>query len=174
MAIDQWFAGPRKKPKGQREGPPRRVLFVLDPSMFFKRDAKGTVLSEVSESMLRQALSKFDKVVVFPVYGLASAQVLQEAVATYQLEVEVAPLVSGATNATVAEMLKQKLISLGAEIKHHLNPREISHLNIEKFMISDHILIARREDWAKAGLELDKPESFEDVAKKRKNRSFWK
>jgi len=174
MAIDQWFSGPRKKLQGQREGPPRRVLFVLDPSLFFKRDAKGTVLSEASEAMLRQAVTKFDKVVVFPVYGLASAQVLQEAVASYQLDVEVAPLVGGSTNATVAEMLKQKLLSLGAEIKHHTNPREISHLNIEKFLVSDHILIARKDDWAKAGLELDKPESFEDVAKKRKNKSFWK
>ena len=150
------------------------MLFVLDPSLFFKRDAKGTVLSEVSEAMLRQAVAKFDKVVVFPVYGLASTQVLQEAVATYQLDVDMAPLMSGATNSTVAEMLRQRLLSLGAEIKHHINPREISHLNIEKFMLSDHILIVRKDDWAKAGLELDKPESFEDVAKKRKNKSFWK
>jgi len=150
------------------------VLFVLDPALFFKRDAKGTVLEEVSESMLRQAVSKFDRVVVFPVYGLAKAQLLQEAIGSLQLQVEVAPVMGGSTHATVAEALKQKLLSLGAEIRHHQNPREISHLNIEKFLLSDHIIIVRKDDWERVGLELDKPESFEDAAKKRKNRSFWK
>ena len=176
MPIDQWLPGPRKKIRASREGPngsPRKVLLVLNPTLFAVRDGKGEVTDTISESMLRQAVAKYARVIVCPAFGWDSVQRFKEEVARLQLPVEVMDL-AGNGSVKISEALRKMILELGGEIKHISNPREISHLNIEQYSLSSHIIIVRRDDWVKAGLELDKPLTFQDVSKQRAGRSFWK
>lgn len=174
--ADQWLPGPRRHFKvrpGEEgaEGEARRVLVVLDPRLFGKRDHNDIILDEMSEDMLRQASSLYDQVTVFCEECQACRDVKQLAESLVLTNVEVVFAPQDFLEKT--EELRKRILAVGGKIKAVKNPREIAYHNIERFILSGHILFARRDDWKKVGLELDKPKTFKDVQKERKGKSFW-
>jgi len=171
MAEDLWLPGARRQLKKSLD-PNMKVLIVLDARLFCVRDAKGKDTDQISDSMLQQAGGLYQKVVIMPVYGWVLEKPIREAVDRLGLHFEIEDPLQGSVQSRV-ELLKKKIMILGGRIKPHKNPREISHLNIDKYVEGDHILFARRDDWERVGLKLDKPETFEDHSSKRKRKAFW-
>jgi len=176
MADNQWLPGPRKHFKarsgeGNESGEPRRILVVLDPRLFGKRDPKGVILDEMSEDMLCQAADLYDQVLVFCEECQACRDVRQLAEDIQLANVEVVYLPDDFLEKT--EELRRRIVAVGGKIKVVKNPREIAYHNLDKFTMSGHIVFARREDWKRVGLELDKPKTFKDVQRDRSKKSFW-
>lgn len=177
MVRDQWFSGKRRKFKQ----PKKNVGFslcVLEPDFFLRRDPDGhPVTGDFSELNLQQASDRYSSVVVFAAL-LASLDVdkLKSTVAELELDnfrwIDLVDQKESAYTAYTDE-LKRCIIELGGQIKHVQNPREISYLNIDRFVFSGDIIFARRDDHEKVGIELDKPKSFKELHKARKRRSFW-
>lgn len=172
MADDLWLPGARRQLKKSPVDGKLKVLIVLDARLFCVRDAKGKDTDQISDSMLQQAATLFQRVVILPVYGWVLEKPIREAVARLGLAFEVEDPLQGSVQSRV-ELLKKKIMILGGRIKPHKNPREISHLNIDKYTEGDHILFARKDDWERLGLKLDKPETFEDHTRNRKRKAFW-
>lgn len=173
---NQWLPGPRRHFKvrpGEEGGEDksRKVLVVLDPRLFGKRDPHDLILDEMSEDMLRQASSLYDQVIVFCEECQACRDVkrLAEGASLANVEVVFAP----EDFLEKTEELRKRILAVGGKIKAVKNPREIAYHNLERFVLSGHIIFARREDWKKVGLELDKPKTFKDVQGERKKRVFW-
>lgn len=175
--VDQWFPGKRKrfKARGSLDGeggePEGKILICHDPRLFGKRDKDGLILDEMSESMLMQACDLYDQVLVFCVECQACKDVksLAESLGLSKVEVIFQP----EDPLLRTEQMRKRIIQAGGRIKPAKNPREITYFNMERFVVSEHMVFAGREDWQKIGLELDKPQSFEDLHKERKKRSFW-
>lgn len=172
----KWFEGPRKKinrtPSSPRKD--RRVLLVLDSRLFAKRDVKAKPTKELSESMLRQASEIYDHVLVLvTVVHFVRERFSELTRGLPNIEVLYSEDVAGGF-LNMVETTKQKIISYGIEFKHVRNPREINYLNLHKFVKQDqNLVVAATDEWKKAGLDLDKPLSFNDIAQKRKAKSFW-
>jgi hypothetical protein len=176
VMADQWLPGPRRHFKvrdeeGEVGDSHRKILVVLDPRLFGKRDSKGLILDEMSEDMLCQASSLYDQVMVFCEECQACRDVRQLAEDIQLKNVEVTYISANLIEKT--EELRKRIIAVGGKIKVVRNPREITFFSMEKFVLSGYIVFARRDDWKKVGLELDKPKTFQDVQKERKTKTFW-
>jgi hypothetical protein len=171
----KWFDGPRKKVAAT--SPPKqcqKVLVALDQRLFAKRDVKKKPLKELSEPMLLQASQLYDRVLII-------ASVLHFSKEHVRALTEDKPNIDlfymedqGFLSAV--ETTKQKLMSYGFEFKAVKNPREINYLNFHRFVIQregQELIVAKMNDWEIAGIDLDKPLSFEDLAQRRKAKSFW-
>lgn len=176
MTIDRWFdGGPRHIKKS---GSKKRMLVVLDPRLFSERDTKGNPTSEWSLDTLHAAASKWDLVLVLErrsfkkeihEQNLLSNFVTDKSIPNLQV------LVCGESVLTTTEAMKKLVIEVGAKIKHVGNPREITYLNMDKYVLDgENILWIRSWDQTvEAGIEPEKPKSFEDLKEARKVRSYW-
>ena len=171
---NQWFGSRRRKLKAKGNdgwSTSRTVLLILHSEFFKKRDSKGKVQDEISLSVLQQVAVKFSKVLIFIPEIMIKEQVetLCEDNQLENIEVEIA------NSDTVArtDQIKKRIIAFGGRLKWVQNPREISYFNIDQFLLSDHITVARSEDHNKIGIEPEKPDDFDSLSDKRKGRSFW-
>jgi hypothetical protein len=173
MSEGQWLPGPRRhfKAREGKSGTQKRILVALDPRLFGKRDPKGLILDEMSEDMLCQASDLYDQVLVFCEECQACRDVRQLAEDLQLKNVEVNYVSANLIEKT--EELRKRIVAVGGKIKVVKNPREITYYSMEKFVMSDWIVFARRDEWKKVGLELDKPKTFHDVQRERKGKSFW-
>jgi len=74
-----------------------------------------------------------------------------------------------------ADAMKRRIISNGGRIKHVSNPREITALNMSRFVIDEEgsFEFTKTENADEIGIEVEKPQNFEDLNKRRAGKSFW-
>lgn len=175
--ADQWFPGKRKRFRargsldGSGSGVEGKVLICTDPRLFGKRNKEGVILDDMSPGMLAQACDLYDQVWVFCVECEACKDLKSLA---EQLDLPKVEVIFQPDDVLLrTEQMRKRIIQAGGRIKPVKNPREITYFNMERFVVSEFMVFAGREDWEKIGLELDKPQSFEDLHKDRKKRSFW-
>jgi len=179
MTRDQWFDGPRHIKKS---GSKKRMLVVLDPRLFSERDTKGNPTSVHlglwNLDTLRAAASKWDLVLVLERRSfkkeIHEQNLLSNFVADKSLS-NLQVLVCGESVLTTTDAMKKLVLEAGAKIKHVGNPREITYLNMDKYVLDgENILWIRSWDQTvEAGIEPEKPKSFEDLKEARKVRSYW-
>jgi hypothetical protein len=168
--MDQWLPGPRrfKTPTVDL----KKILIVLQPAFFLQRGPKGEMLEEYSVDMLREAAGMFDRVLIIDEMANTKYNQLESLTkSTVEHGLDMFPVILGSLKSI--ERLKERIIELGGRIKFAKNPREITVLNIDKWVEGDHIVFVRLDDHDKIGLTLDKVKSFDDLSSSRKKKSFW-
>lgn len=179
--ADRWFSGPVWKKKGSESKPkpkPKgKTLFVLHFRLFCKQDKHGNILQgEYSEAMLRQAAAKFGSIVIlYHSLHREEIQPLLDLVLTLRKEFPNLEAEEIESTLDATEKMKRRIIGRGGRIKHVRNPREITTWNISRFIIDDEGVFefTHTANAEEIGIEVEKPENFEDLKKKRQGRSFW-
>lgn len=150
-----------------------KSLLVLDPLLFSRRDRRGRVTEEPSPTMLVQASERYRRVVVLPVFGKISLiRKLRDFVEELRIDnIDVRDVKCDLF--TMTELVKEVALELGATIRKVDNPRELSVMSVNRYLEGDSVVAVYREDWRKAGIELDKDKSFADFEKERSSHSIW-
>lgn len=130
--------------------------------------------------MLRAASQKWNQILILEPRSYTKEKSQQQLLSQFLQEVS-AP---GLPNIEVmvcesvlqtTDDLKRRMIEAGAQIKFVRNPREITYLNMDQYLINaDHIVWIRSwNEVEKAEIELEKPKDFNDLQKERGRKSFW-
>jgi hypothetical protein len=122
--------------------------------------------------MLRQAATVWEEVLIL-VYPDSTAKSLKKAVKSLDISnIKVVQYPDGTAEELTA-FAKKMLIAHGARIKSSKNPREVTYLNLQKFLDAPHMTWVGTDDHSKARIDLDKPRSFEDMERARKAKASW-
>jgi hypothetical protein len=162
----------------RREKPVKPVLkriLVADPMLFARRDKNNRINRiglEWSELMLQQASSQWDEILIFCAAEVELYQ-LQDKIKDMNLSNIIITFFPAKSTEAITNMVKDCLIQRGAQIKQTRNPREITYLNLNKYIRSPNIVFAKANDHHLAKIELDKPKSFKELQDERKSRAKW-
>lgn len=172
MAAGSWTGGRRKKKAVRPDYP--KTLVVSDASFFRRRDKHNKLMEEWSESMLRQAAQKWPQVVIFEKmeYNAASLSTFLFVADLKLSNVKIISYPQEELDKTTA-FWKECLTELGAKIKPARNPREVTYLNLDKWINAPHITWAGLNDHKKAKIEIDKPLTFQELQDNRKKKAEW-
>jgi hypothetical protein len=170
------WTGGRRRLKPVKK-PRKKTLVVKDPSFFAKRDKKGNLTSmeepEWSTDMIEQAAEKWEQVLIFIYGGRRATEKLNKVIESLSLSNIINYTHPSENVEHITAFWKECLIKHGAEIKRARNPREITYLNIDKFVTAPHFTWVEGDDHKTAGIVVDKPKSFNDLQKERRKRSQW-
>lgn len=167
------WTGDRKRVKPEK--PVLKRVLVADPYLFARRDKNNRINKlniEWSEQMLREASEKWDEVLVFcaaevELYGL------QDQINEMGISNIIITFYPAKSTESITNMIKDCLIERGAKIRSCKNPREITYLNLYKFVNAPNIVFAKSNDHTLAKISVDKPKSFKDLQHERKSRAEW-
>jgi len=163
-----WTGGRRKL----RKKPKRlKTLVVVDSVFFRKRDKRGHVTDKhgYSDDMLAAVQDQFDLVVVFEPLNTKTpmAKYVEESgskkfsVIKYEThDIE-----------KVTSLWKTTLVGLGATFKRVRNPREITYMNLDRYMLADHITWVGPDDHKKIKIKLDKIKTERALRRTQRKRS---
>jgi hypothetical protein len=160
-----------------------KKTLIASPLLFTKRDKRGVIgdVPEWSETMLRQASKTWEEVLIFvyPGHGgsCMTASVLADSLLKFLEPLSIPNIVvivpAGDDTETLTTFTKRCLVERGAKIKSVKNPREVTYMNLRKFIDAPHMHWAGNEDFKKAKIDLDKAKSFKDLQDERKARASW-
>jgi hypothetical protein len=160
-------------PSKQRPG----VLLVTHPALFCQRDKHGTVLPEWSISMLRLAEQIWEVTLVLEhwrnVTSIRPKVQLRSKLFMLGLHDVEALMLEEFGPLEQVELAKQRIIEYGGKIRSVENPYDISIFNIDFFIDAPHFTCVGMEGHKKAGIRLDKPLNFKEIANKRALKTIW-
>lgn len=169
-----WTGGKRRiKPSKPKH---LKTLIVADPSFFARRDKRGHVTEprQWSEAMFEAATKKFELIVVFEQGGaehsIDSFLKSQEKMNKDHFRLIFYPF--GPVE-DITSHWKTVLLGLGATFKRARNPREITYLNLWRFMEGSHLHWVGADDHKKIRIKLDKAKTFQELQKERRLKAEW-
>ena len=68
---------------------------------------------------------------------------------------------------------KTALVNLGATFKRARNPREVTYLNLHRFVEGSHLQWVGPDDHKKIKIKLDKAKTFQELQEERKLKAEW-
>jgi hypothetical protein len=168
------WTGDRKRIKPEPK--PKKRTLVTTPLLFAKRDRKEDIVTDGpcvvwSLSMLKQASEKWEEVLVF--CDLMYAEDLSNLVKIQEFTNIMILTFEKTCTDSRTQFMKECLIERGAKIITTKNPREVTYLNIKKYINAPHFTWARADDHDKVGIDLDKPKSFKELQSERKTKATW-
>jgi len=160
-----------------------KKTLIASPLLFTKRDKHGAIgdVPEWSEPMLRQVSEAWEEVLIFVYSGLGgscvTASVLADSLLKFLKPLSISNIIVivpvGEDTETLTTYTKRCLVERGAKIKSVKNPREVTYMNLRKFIDAPHMHWAGNEDFKKAKVDLDKAKSFKDLQDERKRSASW-
>lgn len=184
------WTGDRRSNRQKKVERKLKTLVVTDPVFFVKRDKRGLPRKDkphdYSEEMIKAATEQFESIVIFcsaknnpaqvvtflkslnfPV-ALTASQVLPLPVPQFRvISYEQKDLES------ITSFWKETLLELGATFKRVRNPREITYLTLDRYMVADHITWVGPDDHFKIKIELEKDKTFQELQAERRKRAEW-
>lgn len=152
---------------------------IANAELFIRRDKHNEVDRTFgaegvpwSMAMLRQASQAWEEVLIF-ITNKDYVESLPNFLKTLGLPNVTAFVFPSRLTEERTSFMKQCLIERGARIKSVRNPREVTYMNLQKFIDAPHMTWAGANDHSKAKIEVDKPKSFSELQSERKRRSSW-
>jgi hypothetical protein len=182
MSKGSWTGGRRRKKINRPDYP--KTLVVSDASFFLRRTKHNEIppegSQEWSELMVRQAAKKWPQVIIFELASQYPTPTSMEGFSSLEafvdsLDVSNVKVITYEQQELdkVTAFWKECLVELGAKIKPARNPREVTYLNLDKWIDAPHITWAGQNGHKQAKIEIDKPATFEELQKKRKKKAKW-
>jgi hypothetical protein len=169
--VGNWTGG-RRRTKPQKIKHPK-TLIVADPIFFARRDKRGNVTDPVqwSPDMLEAVLAKWELIVVFE--EIHADHPISNFLKLYkEYPIKLIPYEFGKVE-DVTSQWKTALLELGATFKRARNPREITYLNLYRFMEGKHLHWVGADDHRKIKIKLDKAKTFMELQAKRRTKAEW-
>lgn len=146
------------------------VLIVKGPHFFSKRDADDKVLMEPSDATIDAVLQRFKSIILF------SATESSRPIATY-VKKRYAPtiVVEVDTNSIMLSIgrMVEAFHAVGITVHRPHNIREISWLNIEKFVSDKRAVIVSASGHADIGLTPEKEPDMQEMMRRRQRANEW-
>lgn len=146
------------------------VLIVKGPLFFAKLDVNGIATMEPSDATIDAVLQRFKTIIIF------SATVSSRPMADYVKKRHPPTMVVEVdTNSIMLSLgrMVEALHTVGITVNRPSNVREISWLNIEKFVNDKRAVIVSASGHATIGLEPDKEPDMQEMMRRRQRANEW-
>lgn len=144
------------------------ILIVTVPTFFLRRNHQGGVMDEISDKTV-DAVAHFDKILVIcsvTVYDrMLELEKRNSKLRLFRVD-------RNAISSSMQSLTSTLLHDYGVKVMPPQNRREMSWLNLDRYVSDPRVIFVGENDHAKLGLTVDKELSFRELVRKRSDNDW--
>lgn len=146
------------------------VLIVKGPLFFAKRESNGKATLEPSDETIDKVLQRFKTIIIFS--ATKDSRRVADYVKKRHPPTMVVEMDNDAVMASVSRMV-EALMSVGLVVGRPHNLREISWLNIDKFINDKRAVVVGPDGHSILGIEVEQEPDMNEMMRRRQRANEW-